>query len=306
MTRLMQCVPNFSEGRDQVIIGAIADAIRSQPVYLLDIHTDADHHRTVMTCAGEPQAVSEATFRAAQVAVKLINLEMHQGVHPRIGAVDVVPFVPMRDVSMSECVDVARGFGQRVARELDIPVFLYEHAALQSERKALPDVRRGGYEGLRETITGMLERKPDYGEAKLGNAGAMIVGAREPLIAFNVYLDTADVTIARSIAMAVRESGGGLPHVRAIGVMVRGRAQVSMNLTDFRQTSLFQLMERLTLEASMLGVQIVESELVGLTPQAALIDCALEYLKLPKQVRGQTLEARVGSFNGDYREIPFG
>jgi glutamate formiminotransferase len=306
MTPLIECVPNFSEGRDQAVISAIAEVIRSQSVYLLDVHQDADHHRSVMTIAGEPEAVSEAMFRAAKCAIEHIDLDAHQGEHPRIGAVDVVPFVPLRDITMAKCVDIARRFGQRVSGELGVPVYLYEHAALQPERKSLPYLRRSGYEALKHEIGVSPDRQPDYGEAKVGSAGAMIVGAREPLIAFNVFLNTSDVSVARSIALAIRESGGGLPYVRAIGVLVGGRAQVSINLTDFRQTSLFLLMEYLINEASSLNVQITESELVGLIPQSALIESELAFLKLPLQVRSQTLEARLGHFSGDYREIPFG
>lgn len=305
MPPLVECVPNFSEGRRADVIAALVAAVRSVPdVALLDVSTDPDHNRTVITFAGEPEPVAEAMFRAAQKAAERIDLRQHHGVHPRMGAVDVIPFVPLRGISLDECAALARSFGQRVGDELGIPVYLYEAAALRPERVNLADVRRGGYELLLSTI-GTPERAPDFGPARLGAAGAVAVGARNPLIAFNAYLDTADVSTAEAIAVAIRASGGGLPYLKALGLLVGGRAQVSMNVIDFRKTPLFAIMERLRAEAERHGVSVVETELVGLVPQASLIDYALASLQLPPETRERVLEFRLGAATGDYREVPF-
>lgn len=302
---LVECVPNFSEGRRREVIDAIRDAISSQPVHLLDVSSDADHNRTVITFAGEPETVLEAMFRGTAIAVSLIDLDAHEGVHPRIGAVDVVPFVPLRDVSIADCVRLAERLGQRVGDELGIPVYLYEAAAKRPERVNLANVRRGGYEALKDSIDTDAERAPDFGPARMGKAGAMAIGARGPLIAFNAYLNTANVEIAQQIAIAIRESGGGLAFLKAMGVLVAGQAQVSMNVIDFRRTSLFTIMEALHAEAQKHGVIVTHSELVGLTPQAALLDYAIESLGLPIETRSQILEQRLGAITGDYRTITF-
>lgn len=302
---LVECVPNFSEGRRTDVIDAIRQTIASQPVYLLDLSSDPDHNRTVVTFAGEPEAVLEAMFRAAAVAVTRIDLDAHQGVHPRLGAVDVVPFIPLRDITMADCVRLAERLGQRVGDELGIPVYLYEAAARRPERRNLADVRRGGYEALKTAIESDPLRAPDFGPARVGKAGAMIIGARGPLIAFNAYLSTDNVEIAQQIAIAIRESGGGLPFLKAIGVMVGGQAQVSMNVIDYRRTSLFTIMEALRAEARKHGVTITRTELIGLTPQAVLLDYAVQSLGLSSEARSQILEQRLGAATGDYREIAF-
>ncbi len=302
---LVECVPNFSEGQRAEVIAALTEAIQSAPVALLDVSSDPDHNRTVITFAGEPEAVAEAMFRGTRTAAQQIDLEQHQGVHPRMGAVDVIPFVPLRDISLVECAALARTFGQRVGDELGIPVYLYEAAAARPERVNLADVRRGGYELLKTTIH-TPERAPDFGPARLTPAGAVAVGARDPLIAFNAFLDTDDVSIAQAIAEAIRELGGGLPKLKALGLLVKGRAQVSMNVIDFRQTSLFAIMEALRAEADKQQVVITQTELVGLIPQAALIDYALAGLQLPPPTRDRVLEQRIGAALGDYREVPFG
>lgn len=302
---LVECIPNFSEGRRPEVIDAIRAAIASENVFLLDVSSDADHNRTVITFAGEPEAVVEAMFRGAQVAVREIDLDAHEGVHPRLGAVDVVPFVPLRDVTMAECVRLAEWLGERVGEALGIPVYLYEAAARRPERVNLADVRRGGYELLKQTIGQDPNRTPDFGPAQVGRAGAMIIGARGPLVAFNAYLNTDDVALAQDIALTIRESGGGLPYLKALGLLVAGQAQVSMNIIDYRQTSLFRIMERLHAEAALRGVSVTHTELVGLIPEVALLDYALESLKLPLQTRSQILERRLGAVSGDYREIPF-
>lgn len=301
---LVECVPNFSEGRRAEVIAALIDAVQSASVALLDASSDPDHNRTVITFAGEPEPVAEAMLNAARVAITQIDLEAHHGVHPRMGAVDVIPFVPLRDISLPECAALARTFGRRMAETLDLPVYLYEAAALRPERVNLADVRRGGFKLLKTEIL-TPERRPDFGPARIGAAGATAVGARAPLIAFNAYLDTDDVAVAQAIAVAIRASGGGLPYLKALGLLVGGRAQVSMNVIDFRLTPLAAIMERLRAEVARHGVAITETELVGLIPQAALIDYAIASLQLPPQTRERVLERRLGAVTGDYREVPF-
>ena len=301
---LVECVPNFSEGRHADVIAALVDAVRATPAAFLDVSSDPDHNRTVITFAGEPNDVAEAMFRAARVAVERINVAEHSGVHPRMGAVDVIPFIPLRDISLEECAELARSFGARVGTELGIPVYLYEAAALRPERVNLADVRRGGYELLKSEIM-TPERAPDFGPARLGSAGAVAVGARAPLIAFNAFLDTDDVAVAQAIALAIRESGGGLPYLKALGLLVGGQAQVSMNVIDFRRMPLFTIVETLRAEARKHGASITHTELVGLIPQKALIDYALASLQLPAQTRDQVLELRLGAALGDFREVMF-
>ncbi|GAB4478230.1 MAG: hypothetical protein Kow0088_17890 [Anaerolineales bacterium] len=296
---LVECVPNFSEARRPRVVEAIMDAVQSVPgVTLLDRHSDLDHNRTVLTFVGEPQPVAEAAFRAIAKAAELIDLNQHRGEHPRIGATDVVPFVPIRGVSMQECVELARQLGKRVGEELGIPVYLYEEAATRPERKNLENLRRGEYEGLKVEIETNPDRQPDFGPAKLGSAGATVIGARPFLIAYNIYLTTNDVSIAKKIAKVIRHSSGGLRYVKALGLLVEGRAQVSMNLTDFHQTAIHTVQELVRREAARYGVGIHHSELVGLIPQDALVDSAVWYLQLdqfqPEQILERRLEAALG------------
>lgn len=306
---LVECVPNFSEGRRSDVIAAIVEAIDSVPVYRLDISSDADHNRTVITFAGEPDTVLEAAFRSIQTAAQHIHLDDHAGQHPRMGAADVVPFVPLRDASMDLCVMLAHRLGERVGRELEVPVYFYEAAARRPERRNLADVRRGGYEALKAEIGINPAHEPDEGPARVGPAGAVLIGARGPLIAFNVYLDTDQVEVAQAVALAVRESGGGLRFVKALGLSVGGRAQVSINVIDYRQTSLFTILEAVKVEAARQGAAVVETEIVGLVPQSALVNTALAYLQLPAHVqrnaRDLILEHRLGLHTGDFRELPF-
>jgi glutamate formiminotransferase/formiminotetrahydrofolate cyclodeaminase len=291
---LVECIPNFSEGRRPEVVQQIADAISLVPeVYLLDRHMDADHNRSVLTFVGSPEAVSQGAFNAIQTAAKLIDLEQHHGQHPRIGATDVVPFVPLSGIDMDGCVELARQLGARVGDELQIPVYLYEAAATRPERHNLEDIRRGEYEGLKQAIGTDPGRKPDFGPARLGGAGATVIGARAPLIAFNVYLNTDQVESARAIARTVRHSSGGLRYVKALGMLVNGRAQVSMNLTDFRQTPVARVIEMVRREAFQLGTSIHHSELVGLIPQQALIDAADWHLQLESFSSDQILETRM-------------
>jgi glutamate formiminotransferase len=281
MAALVECVPNFSEGRRSEVIEAIADVFRgSLGVRLLDLESDVDHNRSVFTLVGEPDGLVEALYAAIATAAQLIDLETHQGAHPRIGATDVVPFIPLLGATMADCVQLARQLGERVGSALSIPVYLYEEAATRPDRVNLADVRRGEYEGLKQEIGTDPKRQPDFGPAELGPAGAIAIGARAPLVAYNVYLTTADVEIAKRIARAIRQRDGGLRYVKALGLLVNGQAQVSMNLTDFRQTPIARVVETIRREAARYGVAIQRSELVGLVPQAALLDAAVWYLQL--------------------------
>src|SRR5262245_29007968 len=291
---MIECIPNFSEGRRREVIDAIVASITSVPnAAVLDIHADADHNRSVITFAGNAEAVAEAAFRAVRAAAELIDMNQHRGQHPRVGATDVLPFVPLAGSTLAECVALARAVGRRIGEELGIPVYLYEAAATHPDRVALPTLRRGEYEELREAIEHDPERVPDFGPARLGTAGATIVGARMPLIAFNIYLNTADVQIAKRVAKAVRGSSGGLRGVRALGLLVDGRAQVSMNLIDYQGTPLHRAFELVAREAAAYGASIVESELVGLIPEDALIDAARHYLRLHGLRADQVLERRI-------------
>ncbi len=294
MQRIVECVPNFSEGRRPEVLNAIAEAIRSHAdVRLLDIERDADHNRSVFTLVAPPEALVPAMFDAIKTAAGLINLDQHRGQHPRIGATDVVPFVPVRGVTMEECIALARELGRRVGEELGIPVYLYEQAATRPDRINLADVRRGEYEGLKVDIEKDADRVPDFGPARLGPAGATVIGARAPLIAFNVYLNTSNVEIAKAIAKAIRHSNGGLRYVKALGLLVNGKAQVSMNLTDFTKTPVHRVVELVRLEAARYGVAVESSELVGMIPQQALVDAAAWYLQLHNLESTMVLENRL-------------
>ncbi len=296
MQQLLQCIPNFSEGRRKEVIDRVADAVRNvESVRLLDVAPNADHNRTVLTFVGPPAAVAEAAFAATAEAVKLINMEEQKGEHPRIGAMDVVPFVPISGMTMDDAVAIANSVGKRIADELSVPVYLYAMAATNPARKRLPDVRQGQYEGLKEAIA-RPERSPDFGEAKMHpTAGATAVGARPPLIAFNVNLGTTNLQIAKKIAKGLRESSGGLMNVQALGVDLaeQGMVQVSMNLLDYTRTPIHRAYELVRIEAERHGVPVVGSEIVGLLPLDALVGAADFYLRLTDFKRGQVLEARL-------------
>ncbi len=297
---IVECIANYSEARRPEVIEAIAQSILDVPgVHLLDRHSDLDHNRTVLTFAGPPPGVEEAAFRSIATAAELINLDEHHGEHPRIGASDVVPFVPISGVTMQECVDIARRLGQRVGSELEIPVYLYEQAASRPDRTNLENIRRGEYERLKEDITSDPDRVPDYGPQRLGTAGASVIGARHPLIAYNVYLTTDDTSVAKRIAKAVRHSSGGLRYVKALGLLVDGMAQVSMNLTNYKATPLARVMEFIRREAERYGVGIHHSELVGLIPEDALVDAAVWYTQLDQFEAGQILERRLQAATGE-------
>jgi glutamate formiminotransferase / formiminotetrahydrofolate cyclodeaminase len=291
---LVECIPNYSEARRPEVVAQIIQALTAvDGIQILDKHSDTDHNRTVVTFIGAPDAVEEAAFQSIAKASLLINLDEHTGEHPRIGATDVVPFVPISDVSMAECVEMARRLARRVGETLNIPVYLYEEAAIKPERQNLENIRKGQYEGLKADVLVNPDRKPDFGPALLGTAGATVIGARHPLIAFNVYLTTEDVSIAQKIAKSMRNSSGGFRFVKAMGVLVEGRAQVSMNMTNYRQTPLARVVETIRREALRYGVHIHHTELVGLTPSEALIDVAVWYMQLDAFKPEQILESRM-------------
>jgi glutamate formiminotransferase/formiminotetrahydrofolate cyclodeaminase len=293
---LVECVANYSEARRPEVVAEIVQAIVDVAgVCLLDQHADLDHNRAVITFLGSPDAVEEAAFRSIAKAAQLINLDQHKGEHPRIGAADVIPFVPIRDISMQDCIEMARRLGRRVGKELEIPVYLYEEAATRPERQNLENIRRGQYEALKVEMGVNPARDPDFGPNQVGTAGATVIGARQPLIAFNIYLTTDDVRIANKIARAVRQSSGGFRYVKAMGVLVEGRAQVSMNLTNFRGTPLPLVVETVRREAGRYGVGVSHSELVGLIPQEALVDAAVWYLQLDQFDPAQILETKLAN-----------
>jgi len=298
MTRF-ECVPNFSEGRNAERIERIVAAARSVPgVSVLDVERNSDHHRSVVTLVGEGPALVEGVLAAMRTAMDLIDLREHRGEHPRIGATDVVPFIPLGSARMEEAVEWANRLGERVARELGIPVYLYGAAARRPERADLAKVREGQFEGLREAIHTDPARAPDFGEPRLHpTAGAVAIGARPILIAYNAYLTTGDVSVAKRVAHAVRARDGGLTEVKALGFEIRerGRAQVSMNLTDYRRTPIHRALEAVRREAARYGADIEESEIVGVVPEDALLDAAEFYLQLNRFDRATILERKVAS-----------
>jgi glutamate formiminotransferase/formiminotetrahydrofolate cyclodeaminase len=297
MPAIVECVPNFSEGRrPEVIEAIIGAALAVDGVVLLDHEMDADHNRAVVTFVGEPKAVADGVYCAIAKAAELIDLTTHTGEHPRMGATDVVPFIPISGISKAECISLAKELGRRVGDELQIPIYLYEAAASRPDRENLADVRRGQYEGIRDEIETNPDRKPDFGPAKMNlKAGATAVGVRFPLIAFNAYLNTPRVSIAKKIAKAIRFGGGGLRFVKAMGFEIKDRnqAQVSMNLVNYTKTPIFRVFNMIKSEAERWGVQVTSSEIVGLTPQKALIDCAEHYLKLENFSIDQVLEEKL-------------
>lgn len=293
---LIECIPNFSEGRRSEVVDEIVAAIAGvDGVQVLDRQSDETHNRSVITFVGQEAAAAEGAFRAIAAAARLIDLNQHQGAHPRFGAADVVPFVPLRDSDMPVCIDTARQLARRVARELAIPVYLYEEAARVPEHRNLADVRRGEFEGLREVIATDPTRRPDEGEARLHpTAGAVAIGARAPLIAYNVNLASDDLALAKRIASEIRERDGGLPKLKAIGLaLADGDVQVSMNLTDYRITSLLDAFEAVRGRAAQAGVTVRKSEVIGLLPQDALVQLAKRVLLATDFSRAQVLEARV-------------
>ncbi len=285
MAKLMECIPNISEGRRMELVEEFAEIVRAVPgVTLIDYSSDASHNRSVFTFLGDPEQVMEAAFRFAQHAVEKIDLRVHEGEHPRMGAVDVIPFVPIRDMDMAECVELSKKLGERLANELDLPVFLYEESASAPHRKNLAAIRKGQFEGMAAKV---LEDQwhPDFGGNRIHpSAGVVAVGARQPLIAFNINLDTSDVSIAKKIAKIIREKDGGFRAVKALGVMLEERniAQVSINMCDYKQTPLYRVLEFVRFEAARYGVHVVGTEIIGLAPMMAFVDAADYYLQIEK------------------------
>ncbi|MBI1967837.1 MAG: glutamate formimidoyltransferase [Gemmatimonadetes bacterium] len=296
---LVECVPNFSEGRDPQVLDALRAAIAGVPgVKLLDVQADASHHRSVFTFVAPPAAAVEAAYRAVRVARERIDLTKHQGEHPRMGATDVVPFIPVRDVTMDDCVALAKRLAERVGRELEIPVFLYANAATRPERERLPDIRKGQFEGLRERIGADPAADPDFGPRKIHpTAGCTAIGARPFLVAYNIYLDTGDVQIAKDVAKGIRTSSGGLPGLQASGFEVVGKAQVSMNLLDIDLTSPATVFSAVAAEAKSRGVDVLKSEVVGLIPERGIFGAGAAYLKLP-DAADHLLEAKIRAVEG--------
>jgi glutamate formiminotransferase len=289
MQPIIEAVPNFSEGRRPEVVAALVAAIQAPGVLLLDHSSDPDHNRSVLTIAGSPPAVLEGLMAAVRVASERINLFEHRGEHPRIGAADVVPLVPIQGITLAECVTLAEGLGRRIGDELGLPVYLYAAAARRPERVRLPDIRQGEFEGLVQTI-GEPQRAPDFGPARVGPAGAVVVGARPFLVAYNVYLDTPNVELAKEIAKAIRESSGGFPAVQAKGFLVEGQAQVSMNLLDTTKTPLHVVYDEITRLAALQGVAVDRSELIGLMPQSVIYGAAAHYLRLQDFTPARTIE----------------
>jgi glutamate formiminotransferase/formiminotetrahydrofolate cyclodeaminase len=301
MAKIVECVPNFSEGRrEEVVREIVAELETMKDIIVLDKEMDPDHNRSVVTFAGPPEAVKEAAFQVTKKASELIDLTKHEGEHPRMGATDVIPFVPISGITVDECVDYARQLGERIANELNIPIYLYERAATRPERKDLAKVRAGQFEGLLESVGKDPARDPDFGEARIHpTAGATAVGVRLPLVAYNVNLNTTSLPIAKSIAKVVRFRGGGMRFVKALGFEVKekGCVQVSMNLTNFEKSPMFRIFEMVKREAERHGVSVRGSEIVGLVPQKALVDSAEYYLRLEDFSPAQILETRLSDLS---------
>lgn len=296
MAKLVECVPNFSEGRDKEIIEKIVDEVRkTEGVKLLDYCSDKDHNRSVVTMIGGPKEVKEAAFKLIKKASELIDMSKHEGAHPRMGATDVVPFIPIKDITTEECVELAKELGKRVGEELNIPVYLYEDAATAPERQNLANIRKGQYEGFFEKIK-QPEWKPDFGPNEMNEkSGATVIGARFPLIAYNVNLGTDNIEIANAIARKIRHINGGLRYAKAVGVMLTERniAQVSINLVQYEKTAIYTAQEMVKMEAKRYGVPVVGAEVIGLVPMKALIDCAEYYLQIENFDINQVLESRL-------------
>ena len=299
---IIECVPNFSEGRRQDVIDKIIEPFRStRGCYLFDQRADADHNRLVVSLAGAPGPVQDALLRSAVIAAGYIDMNSHQGAHPRIGAIDVIPFTPIKGITMEECVTLSHEFGERYYTETGIPVYFYEESALRPERKRLEVIRKGQYETLKEDAHNP-DRRPDVGEACLHRtAGATVIGARKFLVAFNVNLKTDDVSVAKEIARTVRASSGGFCHVKGIGLALeeRGLVQVSMNIVDHEKNSLYRILETVRMEAGRWGVEVLETEIYGMIPAAAILESASYYLQIAGFDPGQVLELKLMEMMGE-------
>ena len=297
MAQIIESIPNISEGRNQEVIEACVDQIRTTPgCTLLNYSSDPNHNRTVITYIGDAKGVEEASVKLAKKAVELIDLTKHEGEHPRMGCVDVMPFVPIKDATNDECIELSHRVGSRIAEEADLPVFLYELSAQKPARKNLATVRKGQFEGMAEKVQ-QEEWEPDFGGRRLHPTGGVVaVGARPPLVAYNLNLNTSDVSIASAIAKIIREKDGGLNNVKAMGFMLEDRniAQVSINMTDFRVTPLYRVTEMVKMEAARYGVQVIGSEVIGLCPMKALVDSAEYYLQIENfDFENQVLENHI-------------
>ena len=294
---LIECVPNFSEGRRPEVIEAIVEPFKHTPgVYLFDYRADADHNRLVVSLVGHPEEIQDALLTAAKVAMGHIDMNTHQGGHPRIGVVDVIPFTPIANITMDECVTLARTFGERYYKETGIPVYYYEEAALNPERCKLEVIRKGQYEVLKDEVRTNPARRPDVGEAALHpTAGASVIGARKFLVAFNVNLGTTDLNVAKEIAKTLRASSGGLCYVKGIGLALEDRnmVQVSMNLVDYEKNSMYRVLEMVRMEARRWGVNVVETEVYGMVPAAAMLDNAAYYMQTAGFDPAQVIELRL-------------
>ena len=283
MAKIVECVPNISEGRNTEVIEAVVDQVRNTAgVTLLDYSSDTSHNRTVITFLGSPEGIEEAVVALTKKAVELIDLNKHQGEHPRLGAVDVIPFIPVKEVTVDECIEISKRVGKRIWEEAGMPVFLYEDSASTPNRVNLAKIRKGQFEGMAEKVK-EEEWEPDFGGRTIHpTAGVVAVGARMPLVAFNINLNTPDLSIASKIAKIIRKSSGGLDYVKALGVMLEDRniAQVSINMTNFNKTPLYRVLELVKAEAKRWGVNVVGTEIIGLTPMNALIDSAEYYLQI--------------------------
>lgn len=296
MAKIVECIPNISEGRRTEVVEACIGVIKEVPgVILLDYSSDPSHNRSVITMVGEPEQVAEAAFRLAKAARDNIDLTVHTGEHPRMGAIDVIPFVPIKEMSVAECVELSKAVGERIANELEIPVFLYEDSASAPHRKNLASIRKGQFEGMAEKVH-EDDWHPDFGGERIHpTAGVVAVGARAPLVAYNINLSTSDIKIADKIAKIIRERSGGFRHVKALGVMLEDRniAQVSINMCNYEKTPLYRVFELVRIEAARYGVTITGSEIIGLAPMNALIDTAEYYLQLEGFSKAQVLENRL-------------
>lgn len=296
MNKIIECVPNFSEGRDKEKIESIADCFRGKSgVKLLDYSGDADHNRSVVTVAGEPEAIKYAVIEAIGKAIELIDLNKHSGEHPRMGAVDVVPFIPIKNVTIDEAIALSQEVAKEVGVRFNLPVFLYEASATTQHRENLADIRRGEFEGLSDKMR-LTEWKSDFGpETPHPTAGVVAIGARKPLIAYNINLNTNNIKIANAIAKKVRHSSGGMRYCKAIGIYLKERdiAQVSTNLTDYTKTSIYSVHEMVRMEAKRYGVSIIGSEVIGLVPMTALAESAAYYLGIENFSMNQVLEAKL-------------
>ncbi|MBC5629996.1 glutamate formimidoyltransferase [Clostridium sp. NSJ-6] len=296
MAKIIECIPNFSEGRDKVTIDKIIDTLRGREgIKLLDYSSDKDHNRTVVTFVGAPEMVYEGILAMADKVYEYIDMRKHNGEHPRMGALDVVPIVPVSDVTMDECIELAKRVGKEIAKKYNVPVYLYEDAATKDNRRNLAVVRKGQYEGFFQKIK-EEGWEPDFGPREMNEkSGCAAIGARVPLVAFNVNLDTDNIEIAQNIAKVVRHIGGGLRYVKAMGVELKERriVQVSMNLVNYEKTAVYRAFEMVKIEAKRYGVNVIGSEVIGLVPMAALIGCAEYYLQIENFSQDQILEKRI-------------